>query len=1104
MLVIFSNLLFSATPNAVQENSLNQKPFEDQDFAPRTQDITEEGNYTGLGQAFTADEYANSTNATQQIGPFSNTSYGLGSIDLPPQWTGYKLFAGISGLSDNRSYIYNGTITGARYPWTYEENGDYEGLNTGGTNPRETNWGWYNGTPPAGTTTGALFMHNGYYATLANHYIRPSDYCAWGETIYIDRQGLSGVKFGFNYWANHTNYGAAQLYVQLNTYKKFLPTFEGGAANHSWQYLEYALTTNEIATYLSTPGPITVKIGIQVLIGPFWMTENDGPGGYTFNEIFLDNISLWIRGSAKPSLLQLKFNGTNILDTTYGTGNITLNQIWTNPSSVDFSSLLGNFTSGNATDILLTTSFTLYINRTKSSQTLEGLAGTGFIVSNNTVTNWTIYYYAYTPFQYSNYNFTLRFPTDWIPWAAYDPTPTEVLSQISVSSGQFAVGPSQASKAGLWRIELSVPNYVSQLRIYRNATPSQDSWIESTQFMAGDALNITVQITGATSVVGTTARLDLKLPDGSIWIEQSKSVQLTASGLVKFPVIILPATNQSGYLAGNFEVFVTWNNSRSGSVINETGMMTSSFSVRHRSKLIPDNPIIENLVQNQLVDIYVSFLDEQSDIAITESLLWFTNTTGQVQTMTMINPGYYYAETNLTTADLVGEINISINGTNPLYTGSIANISLRYSILTSLVTDATELTVAWGDTFTFELNFSTQFAPYQGISSAAITTDWDLGFWSIQYKGNGNYTIVGDSSSRLPNRLYTLLVQVDAAGFISKSTAFSVFVVPRETVLSSVLINGGNVTLTKSIDLAVTSDLNFAVKWWDLGSWSLVDSATIQIVGIGSTTYDFSRVGNEYQCFIPGTVLNLGIHYITIAATRANFTDSTMALEIRLHRITPSFRTKENSNSYSINTEDSFTLGIYVDNVDFGGIITGCTVEYSWSEGSGVLTETAGIGYYSTNIGNLKVGTWEFNIRVYIGPNYEYKEYTITVSVAPVEGLPPWVLYLTIGALAGVMVGIFSYVFYFRFPPSVRQARALKRNVKKGGTRPVIVKAIDTLLAEEYMNQTQGLLPPTTQTTLRNRYLKEQKTPKTRREEKFLSQGAHTELKENNEGGQQG
>ncbi len=612
------------------------------------------------------------------------------------------------------------------------------------------------------------------------------------------------------------------------------------------------------------------------------------------------------------------------------------------------------------------------------------------------------------------------------------------------------------------------------------------NWVEASEFLAGDYLNVTAILTGV--AIGTTAQLNLKFPDGTLWSNQFKQALVPAGGKVIFSPIQLPFVAGPDYVVGDYDVFVTWNNSISGSACNETGMATGSFAVRHRSKLIPDTPVFENLVQHQLVDIYVSFLDEQSDAAITGGTLWFTNTTGQIQTMTMISPGYYYSETNLTTAELVGEVIISINGNDPLYVGFVVNISLRYSILTSLVTNTTELTVAWGDNFYFGLNFSTQFAPFQGIESATITTDWDSNFYSIVKEGDGNYTIVGDSSSRLPNRLYTLLVQVDAPGFISKSTAFSVNIVPREAFLRSVYINGENVTLSKSIDLAVTSNLTFAVQWWDLGSSSLVDNANIQIVGIGSTSYDLTRVGNEYQCFIPGTVLNLGTHYITLAATRQNFTDSTMPLEIQLRRINTGFNTMENTNSYSIDVDTSFTLGVYVLNLDFGGTITSATVEYSGSDGSeGVLTEQGETGYYSVNLGTLPEGTFEYIIRVYyLVANYEYKEYTITVNVAPVEGLPPWLLYLTIGALAGVMAGIFSYVFYFRFPPSVRQARALKRNVKKGRTRQVIVKSLDNLLAEDYLNQSQGLLPVTTQTALKNRYLKEQKAPKSNRDASSL------------------
>src|SRR5271157_5145683 len=171
--------------------------------SPHPQTITNTDNSTGVGQPLSAVEYANSTNASQSIGPFSNTSYGMGSIAVPPSWTAYNLFANVSGLTDNQSYSINGTCD-TNATWQYEETiPDEEGLNTNGTNSRETSWGWWTATPPAGTTSGALFLHNGYNATLVNHHISPTDYCAWNETTYVDRQNLAAVRVGFNYWANH-------------------------------------------------------------------------------------------------------------------------------------------------------------------------------------------------------------------------------------------------------------------------------------------------------------------------------------------------------------------------------------------------------------------------------------------------------------------------------------------------------------------------------------------------------------------------------------------------------------------------------------------------------------------------------------------------------------------------------------------------------------------------------------------------------------------------------------------------------------------------------------------------------------------------------------
>ncbi len=1075
MLVLFTSVLSSATPKNIQINSVNNISDINQDPVPRTQDISDEDNFTGVGQSLSAVEYANSTNASQSLSPFDNTSYGLSYVNLPPQWSEYQLFASVSQLSDNRSWEINGNVD-QQAPWTYSQsnaNGEASGF-------------WNLSVPFNPIGQRVLYLHNGYRPGQS---VASTDFVAFSENTYVNRTAISAIKLSFSYWVNSSMYGLAQLFAQVNGYTRYFPAFESDSVNKTWVRQEFELTQQDISTYITTtPGSVVIKFGINATMNA-GITTTDG---YVFQNVYLDNISLQIRGLAKPTQIKLKCNGQSVSDSDFGVGNVSIFESNFNPSTIDFQAIKGNFSS-NSSGVILTASLTVFANRTKFSMTSQDpdtTSGTTFWTSNNSISNWTAYYYAYTPFQYVGYNFSIAFPNSWTIWGAIDPNQDDILSQITVSSRNglkyLEVNTINAESAGWWRLEFNSSNHITQLNTYGNSSVGPNNWVQKNLFLSGDYLNVTAMLTGAT--IGTKAQLLLRLPNGTLWVTQTRQASVVTGGSVTFTPIQFPSTNVPDYMVGDYEIFVSWNNSLAGSSFNETGFMTTTLSLRHQSKIIPDTPVFENLVQNDLIDIYVTFLDQESNIAITNGLLWFTNMTGQNQTLNMIKPGYYYAETQVTPFDLAGEVILTIHGNQTLYTESATGISLRYSILSSLVTNNSQLTVSWGNPFVFEVNF-TELVTYEGISTAIIDTDWDTGYWSSQYKGNGNYTITGDSTPKSANHLYTLLVSIDAAGFIGQTMAFSVYILPREAVLSSVRINSVDVTLNKSIGIPVTSNLTFAVKWLDVENGNLVDEAAIQVVGIGSTPFTFTKIGEQYQCQISGTKLNLGTHYITVAATRSNFTDSTMALEIQINRIHVSYRTKENSDSYSIDVNTPFTLGIYVDNEDFGGTITSATVEYSGTDGSeGVLTDLGNAGYYSANLGTLKEGTYEFTIRVYFTDAiYEYKEYTISVNVAPVEGMPAWLLYLLIGALTGVMVGIFSYVFYFRFPPSVRQARALKRMVKKGGSREVVVKSLDTLLAEDYLNESQGLLPATTQAALRNHYIKEQKGAKATRTDSFTT-----------------
>ncbi|HMF31278.1 MAG TPA: hypothetical protein VKK79_07690, partial [Candidatus Lokiarchaeia archaeon] len=64
--------------------------------SPRPQTITSTDNNSGVGLSLPAVEYANTTNTSQQLGPFDMTSSGKAFVNIPPQWNGYQLFTNVT------------------------------------------------------------------------------------------------------------------------------------------------------------------------------------------------------------------------------------------------------------------------------------------------------------------------------------------------------------------------------------------------------------------------------------------------------------------------------------------------------------------------------------------------------------------------------------------------------------------------------------------------------------------------------------------------------------------------------------------------------------------------------------------------------------------------------------------------------------------------------------------------------------------------------------------------------------------------------------------------------------------------------------------------
>src|SRR5271157_5024132 len=183
--------------NTSQSDGINSQA---QVPAKPQESVASDGSNAGVGRNLTAFEFAQSTNASVPVSIPTNTTYQMGYINTPPLWTGYQLFSGVSSLADNRSWLVNGTLP-VQSPWQYDEV-DFENVDNGASrNTNENCWGWYSPSAP-GTSSGVLYLDHGYYKEVSQpigDYQDGTEYCAYNQTLFVDRGAVSAVHVDFSF-----------------------------------------------------------------------------------------------------------------------------------------------------------------------------------------------------------------------------------------------------------------------------------------------------------------------------------------------------------------------------------------------------------------------------------------------------------------------------------------------------------------------------------------------------------------------------------------------------------------------------------------------------------------------------------------------------------------------------------------------------------------------------------------------------------------------------------------------------------------------------------------------------------------------------------------
>jgi hypothetical protein len=302
----------------------------------------------------------------------------------------------------------------------------------------------------------------------------------------------------------------------------------------------------------------------------------------------------------------------------------------------------------------------------------------------------------------------------------------------------------------------------------------------------------------------------------------------------------------------------------------------------------------------------------------------------------------------------------------------------------------------------------------------------------IQY----NYSL---NTNTLEQGITILTVIAYLENYQPRSFQFYVKVSERATEIS-LYLNSDDKTTDPVYELPFGSILNITVIYSYNQTKAHISGGNIQLIDDAySNNLTENLAMNQYTLLLDTTVLKVGVNLFTIVAYANNFQVKTLSLRITLNKIATVINTTSGDSYFSILPTESISLSIVLTDSDFGGKITNATVTYRWAYGQGTLLDPEDDGTYIVELKNIPTGTYTITITASAGDDYNFETYEITLNVVSVT--PPdfsTIFILLAGALVTLVIGFTLYEVRFKYPPTVRKSRKIRKKIRKGKkTKPV-------------------------------------------------------------------
>ena len=884
ILLTFNLLLLS---NFLNDNFGTNNDLIRDNITPNSQDISIGNTFSGIGAPFNITHWTNRTDSGLPIS-FNEGDSDTASIPLGSGWDAYRLDVTVNDLMDQRNWN-NGTFAF----------GSDDGDDSAGDD--DTSWiinnfqNWTFGFNDTGLATNPMsgnYRNNvgghdclelrmdGALGILPSPYrtYDPDDRLWWNSTVSIPRGEVIDATLNFDLYPNVlARFNSWAFVIYLNNIRVFsigTYTLRQYGVN-SWHSFSIPQNIWINTTNVFPSGPINNQL-IEIRAN----LECIGGGNYSgftdddYQRFYFDNLELITKAEALPSDLDLRVNQTVVQDTDWGKGTATIEGNWqTSPITANFSctdiGVLGSYS------VDLQSQLNLFASKDipeTNYETETASLGTFFQVSNDSTVDWQFYGFIAVPTGYSESQMKIEFPSDIVITTVNTPEEPSInilhLCDDSIPGAlSIPVNSITSIPDGFWKFSAVSPNYCEELSIFGNST---GSWQQDNEFISGDFINITAKVLDSSLISSyiqeTEALLQIRFPNGSLWIQQEQYASLDSNGYVNFNPIQIPSTLPN-YEEGQYEAIVTWNNSHSSFGLNETGVIYKTFRVIHYSKLSPEEIFFENILEGTEIILKASFNDLENSDAIEGATVYTYNFThpGTIQYFSETAPGFYILEFG-TIGGLAGNNTVIIYANSTNYVNTQVNLTINIIKETTISVENDFLTdIPYKSNFTIQFNY-TEYYTGGGIDPTSLSTDW-VGDHSFVRLSQGVYSLVCNASGPGydPGKLYTLIINVGATKHIPQSIPIRIFINELESNIN-LYINGTEKFDDELISMEVWQQLNVTVKYTD-AQFDHLGSASVKVI-IGSYVRDIPEVPilEQYSILINATDIGQGIDYLSVIA----------------------------------------------------------------------------------------------------------------------------------------------------------------------------------------------------------------------------------------------